>query len=185
LTHFLKRLISKEHGKVAERFNASVLKTEVLKSTVGSNPTLSSTQMQESEKKKATGNLNKELQLNPELNPPENIDELECLISRLQNKAINMRLQLEDISSREKDGLFVDYDRVKRLLYARTRTNKSISALQRIVKQKRREINEKLGYKFEQLFMLVAKEELPLSKYKDILNICKARYEAKEALEVK
>ena len=117
-----------------------------------------------------------ELPLSPEKNPPENLEDLELLISRLQEKSDNMRLQLENIVIREKEGLFVDYKKVKKLMYARSRTNRSVAALQRTAKQKRKQLNDNSEYKFEQLFMLVAKEELSLDQYSHILDITRDRY---------
>ena len=100
------------------------------------------------------------LPIDPEKNPPETIEELEILIDKLQGKSASIKQQLEVIAIREKQGLAVDYSRVKRAMFARTQTNRSIAALQRIVKNKRQQAALKSGSPFEKFFFEVAKAKL-------------------------
>lgn len=168
---------------MAERFNASVLKTEVLKSTVGSNPTLSSIKMdirETNHKRFNAGKRKPSLPIKPEENPPESLEEIESLIFKLTEKVLHMKLQLEDIAEQENKGIIPDYRKVKAILFAKTKTNQSITALQKIAKAKREERSVKEGFKFEKLFMLVTRETLDLDTYKRILNITKERYKGTE-----
>lgn len=100
------------------------------------------------------------LPLNPEQNPPETIEEIEILIDKLHGKAVSIKQQLEVVAIREREGLTIDYDRVRRAVYAKAQTNRSIAALQRIVKNKRQQEAAKAGHSFEKFFFEAAKEEL-------------------------
>jgi hypothetical protein len=101
-----------------------------------------------------------DLPLDPEKNPPESIEELEVLISKLQDKTASIKQQLEVVAIREKQGLDVDYTRVKRAIFAKSQTNKSIAALQRLLKSRRQQAALKTGNSFEKFFFEAAKDEL-------------------------
>ncbi len=101
-----------------------------------------------------------ELPLDPENDPPEVLEDLEVLIEKLQNKAASIKQQLAVVTIREKQGLEVDYTRVKRALFARAQTNKSITALQRIAKARRQQAALSSGNSFEKFFFEAAKEKL-------------------------
>ena len=90
-----------------------------------------------------------DLPKDPELNPPETLEELETLIDKLQAKSASIKQQIEVVAIREKQRLPVDYDRLKRTIFARSQTNKSIAALQKIAKQKRQELVSRLDTSFE------------------------------------
>jgi hypothetical protein len=100
------------------------------------------------------------LPLNPENDPPETIEEIEILIDKLQNKALSIKQQIEVVNMREKQGLDVDYLRLRRTMYAKAQTNKSIAALQKIVKLKKQQLFLKTGNPFERFFFEAAKETL-------------------------
>jgi hypothetical protein len=100
------------------------------------------------------------LPLDPENDPPEDLGELEVLIEKLQNKSASIKQQLEVVAIREKQGLAVDYTRVKRALFAKAQTNKSITALQRIAKVRRQQAALDSGNTFEKFFFASAKEKL-------------------------
>jgi hypothetical protein len=110
------------------------------------------------------------LPIDPENNPPETIEEIETLIYKLQSKATSIKQQLEVIALREKQGLEVDYSRVKRAMFARTQTNKSVAALQRIVKLKRQQNAIRTGNPFERFFFEAAKEKLPADTLASIME---------------
>ena len=101
-----------------------------------------------------------ELPLDPEKDPPDDLEELEVLIEKLQNKSASIKQQLEVVAIREKQCLSVDYTRVKRALFARSQTNKSITALQRIAKVRRQQAALSSGNTFEKFFFEAAKEKL-------------------------
>lgn len=110
------------------------------------------------------------LPIDPENNPPETIEELEELIAKLQDKSYSIKQQLEVITIREKQGLEVDYNRVKAALFARTYTNKSIAALQRILKKKRQKSFLESGISFEKFFFESAKASLNASLLSSIMD---------------
>lgn len=111
-----------------------------------------------------------DLPKDPELNPPETLEELETLIDKLQAKSASIKQQIEVVAIREKQRLPVDYDRLKRTIFARSQTNKSITALQKIAKQKRQELVSRLDTSFEKRFFETAKDVLPTDKFAEILN---------------
>ena len=190
---------------MAEWFNASVLKTEVPLGTVGSNPTLSTeinynsrmdkrlsrlahNQKIESSNLSPATNKNMSenrptptyevLPLDPENNPPETIEEIEVLLNKLQDKAINIKQQLEVVAIREKQGLEVDYERVKRALYAKACTHRSISGLQRILKNRKQQSQFQAAQErgtFEKFFFEEAKERLSASLISTLMDNALAR----------
>jgi len=111
------------------------------------------------------------LPIDPENNPPETIEEIEALVSKLQDKTDSISQQLEVIAIREKQGLEVDYTRVKRALFAKRKTNKSISALQRIAKKKRQQSYISTAFTFEKFFFEVAKEILSAKDLSRLMDI--------------
>lgn len=111
------------------------------------------------------------LPIDPENNPPETIEEIELLVSKLQDKTNSIKQQLEVIAIREKQGLEVDYTRVKRALFARTQTNKSIAALQRILKKKRQQSFLEAGLSFEKFFFESAKEKLSAAMFSSLMDL--------------
>ena len=110
------------------------------------------------------------LPLNPENNPPESIEEIEILINKMQNKSASIKQQLEIVAIREKQGLPVNYTRVKRALFARSQTNKSVAELQRIVKHRRQQEALNSGQSFEKFFFEAAKENLPPDEFNIVLD---------------
>lgn len=110
------------------------------------------------------------LPIDPENNPPETIDEIETLIGKLQNKSASIKQQLEVVVIREKQGLPVDYTRVKRSIFARAQTNKSISALQVILKKKKQATFACPGNSFEKFFFAAAKDSLSSDVFSKILE---------------
>ena len=110
------------------------------------------------------------LPIDPENNPPESIDDLEILIGKLQEKSASIKQQLEVITIREKQGLEIDYTRVKRSIFARARTNKSISALQRILKKRRQQNALASDTSFEKFFFEAAKEKLKSDMFTSIME---------------
>jgi hypothetical protein len=123
------------------------------------------------------------LPLDPENNPPDTIEEIEILINKLQSKSVNIKQQLEIVALREKQGLPVDYTRVKRSMFARTQTNKSISALQRIVKAKRQKTSLKSGNPFEKFFFEAAKDKLDTSTFTALMDLTFIKMQAAEKPE--
>ena len=111
-----------------------------------------------------------ELPLDPEKNPPETIEELETLIGKLQNKSASIKQQLEIVAIREKQGLAVDYIRVKKSIFARSQTNKSIAALQKILKKKRQLATAGTENSFEKFFFCAAKDQLSADEFTAILE---------------
>jgi hypothetical protein len=93
------------------------------------------------------------------------------LISKLQEKSASINQQLEVITIREKQGLDVDYTRVKRSIFARAQTNKSISALQRILKKRRQQLALRSDTSFEKVFFEAAKEMLTIEEFRDIMEL--------------
>lgn len=112
---------------------------------------------------------------NPEENPPETIEELDDLIDKLQLKSLDIKHQLELAEIREKQGEPVDYDRVRRAQYARQRTNRSITALQRILKQKKLEAEGSQSKDFASTFVRIAMSQLPYDTYSDLMEKTSAR----------
>lgn len=110
------------------------------------------------------------LPIDPENNPPETIEELEILISKLQCKAANIKQQLEVVTIREKQGLEVDYTRVRKSIFARAQTNKSISALQKILKKRRQTIASSSNNSFEKFFFDAARDVLPSELFSVVLE---------------
>ena len=110
-----------------------------------------------------------DLPIAPENNPPESLEELEDLISKLKDKSASIKHQLEVVAMREKQGLEIDYDRLKRTVFAKSQTNKSISELQKIAKKKRQELAVKTGVSFEKCFFLAAKEKLSSEQFNEIV----------------
>lgn len=110
------------------------------------------------------------LPLDPEKNPPDTIEELEVLIDRLQCKSASIKQQLEVVAIREKQGLEVDYSRVKRAIFARAQTNKSISALQKILKKRRQTIASSSNNSFEKFFFDAARDVLPSELFSVVLE---------------
>ena len=123
------------------------------------------------------------LPLDPENNPPDTIEEIEILINKLQSKSVNIKQQLEIVALREKQGLPVDYTRVKRSMFARTQTNKSISALQRIAKAKRQKTSLKPGNPFEKFFFEAAKDKLDTSTFTALMDLTFIKMQAAEKPE--
>jgi len=123
------------------------------------------------------------LPLDPENNPPDTIEEIEILINKLQSKSVNIKQQLEIVALREKQGLPVDYTRVKRSMFARTQTNKSISALQRIAKAKRQKTSLKPGNPFEKFFFEAAKDKLDTSTFTALMDLTFIKMRAAEKPE--
>ncbi|MEN6635517.1 MAG: hypothetical protein ABFC56_06680 [Clostridiaceae bacterium] len=113
--------------------------------------------------------MGEDLPRDPEKNPPESLEELEALIKKLQEKSDTIKQQLVMVEIREKQGLSVDYSRVKRSIYARAQTNRSISALQRIAKERRRKLASAGALSFEKAFFLAAKEMLDTELFKNVL----------------
>lgn len=111
-----------------------------------------------------------ELPIDPENNPPETIEELETLIRKLQNKSASIKQQLEVVAIREKQGLEVDYTRVKRSIFARSQTNKSIAALQRILKSKRQAAAITSDNSFEKFFFAAARDKLSGELFSAVLE---------------
>ncbi len=111
------------------------------------------------------------LPIDPENNPPESIDELETLIDKLQEKSASIKQQLEVVTIREKQGLDVDYTRVKRSIFARAQTNKSIAALQRILKKRRQQLALRSDTSFEKVFFEATKEKLTTEEFRDIMEL--------------
>lgn len=111
-----------------------------------------------------------ELPIDPENNPPETIEELETLISKLQNKSASIKQQLEVVAIREKQGLEVDYTRVKRSIFARSQTNKSIAALQRLLKSKRQAAAITSDNSFEKFFFAAARDKLSGELFSAVLE---------------
>ena len=111
-----------------------------------------------------------ELPIDPENNPPETIEELETLISKLQNKSASIKQQLEVVAIREKQGLEVDYTRVKRSIFARSQTNKSIAALQRILKSRRQAAAITSDNSFEKFFFAAARDKLSGELFSAVLE---------------
>lgn len=110
------------------------------------------------------------LPIDPENNPPETIEELEILISKLQCKAANIKQQLEVVTIREKQGLEVDYTRVRKSIFARAQTNKSIAALQILLKKRRQAVAVTSDNSFEKFFFCAAKDHLSADKFTAILE---------------
>lgn len=110
------------------------------------------------------------LPLNPEDNPPETIEETEILISKLQAKSAHIKQQLEVVVIREKQGLPVDYPRVKRAMFARSQTNKSISALQVILKKKKQAAVRYPTDSFERFFFSASKDILSSDMFSRVLE---------------
>lgn len=133
----------------------------------GSIPSPDPTQSMREDKQKPTY---EELPLDPENDPPEVLEDLEVLIEKLQNKAASIKQQLEVVAIREKQNLAVDYTRVKRALFARAQTNKSITALQRIAKVRRQQAALKSGNSFEKFFFEAAKEKLAADVLTDVMG---------------
>lgn len=110
------------------------------------------------------------LPIDPENNPPETIEELEILISKLQCKAANIKQQLEVVTIREKQGLEVDYTRVRKSIFARAQTNKSIAALQILLKKKRQLVAVGTENSFEKFFFAAARDALPSDLFAVVLE---------------
>lgn len=122
------------------------------------------------------------LPLNPEKNPPESIEELEELIDKLQEKSRSIKQQLEVIALREKQGLEVDYTRVKGAIYARSQTNKSIAVLQLILKKKKLSLSPSSATAFEKFFFSAAKEKLPGDLFSSLIEETYTKLRAAENL---
>lgn len=120
------------------------------------------------------------LPLDPEKNPPETIEEIEILIDKLRNKAVSIKQQLDILSIRERQGIEIDYTRVQRMLYAKAQTNRSIAALQRIVKNKRQQEALTAGTSFEKFFFESCKETLSADIFAKILDQTLTRMRASE-----
>jgi hypothetical protein len=103
---------------------------------------------------------NADIPVNPEDNPPESLEELEKLIDKLRLKALDIKHQLDVVVTREEQRLPVNYNWVKKAVYAKDRTNYSISILQRIAKQRRDKIKNTEDANFQNVFIKVAKDTL-------------------------
>ena len=112
-----------------------------------------------------------DLPRDPEKNPPEKLEDLEELIRKLQAKSDSIKQQLAVVELREKQGLPVDYTRVKRSLFARSQTNKSITALQKIAKAKRQELMRQSDINFEKAFFEAAKQSLSSEQFGEVLSL--------------
>lgn len=128
------------------------------------------------------GGFQDDLPKDPEKNPPDTIEEIDNLILQLQNKSLSIKHQLDAIDIREKCNLEVDYEKVKRMMYARKMTNKSISALQKIAKQKRLQLLAASGTSFETCFFAAAKDSLPADIFSQVLEKTYAKLREAEAL---
>lgn len=117
--------------------------------------------------------------LSPEENPPENLEDLETLIEELEQKALEIKHQIEVAESREKNGEPYNQDWHHRVSYALKCTRYSITKLQRIAKKKRTEEIQQRAAKFEAAFVEVARDTLDPSVFEDIkvraLNIANSR----------
>ena len=122
--------------------------------------------------------VRQELPHNPEENPPETIKELDDLITALQLKSLDIKHQIELAEIREKQGEAVDYDRLRRARYARQRTNRSITALQKILKQKKMEAEGAHSKDFASTFVRIALSQLPYDTYTDLMEKTSARIAA-------
>jgi hypothetical protein len=125
------------------------------------------------------------LPIDPENNPPETIEELETLISKLQSKSASIKQQLEVVTILEKQGRKVDYTRVKRSIFARTQTNKSIAALQKILKNRRQAMSITSDNAFEKFFFAASRDKLSAELFSAVLEDTYNKMRTAESIKAK
>lgn len=116
--------------------------------------------------------------INPELNPPESLEELEALIRTMQLKSIDIKHQLDMAERKMNRGTSVDVERLTRAEYARQRTNYSISVLQQIAKKRKAALIVKPADKpedyaialLEKQFMREARKKLSAEDYNALVT---------------
>lgn len=114
----------------------------------------------------------------PELNPPDSLPELDELIRKLKKKSADIGLLLDSVEARKQAGKHVDFVRLQRARYARTCTNNSIDALQRLAKNKREEIRNMQSNVLSQHFMTSARELLSKELFSEVLEAAKNKLAA-------
>lgn len=96
--------------------------------------------------------------LQPERNPPAGIDDLAKLIDVLEEKALKIKTDVDSellLSAEDRD---VEW--LSRAMCAKTRTCKSISKLQKLLKERKLEANRQRNKDFYESFFLHAKTML-------------------------
>lgn len=107
--------------------------------------------------------------LSPEENPPDNLEDLEKLIEELEQKALEIKHQIEVAQSRaDAGGEPLNLEWYHRVSYALKCTRYSITRLQRIAKKKRNEAAQERAARFDANFVEVAKDLLADDLFEEI-----------------
>lgn len=109
------------------------------------------------------------LPLNPEENPPDSLEELELLISKLQHKVDSISMRLTKLEMCIANNEKIDELEYKRAMYAKKRTNRSINILQRIAKRRRLADPNSRFESVNSLFVKKAKNILDSDTYSKIM----------------
>jgi hypothetical protein len=134
-------------------------------------------------KDETPGDLDGELPLSPENNPPDGIEELADLIDKLQDKANNIKTYLRFLEMSSQQGKRADLASYRRSSTARNKTLVSIAKLQRLLKQRKLQNPNYAHSSFMSKFFDVCKDELPKDIFEDTFNKTVAKLEtSKEAM---
>lgn len=109
-----------------------------------------------------------ELPLNPEKNPPDSIDELAELIDKLQEKSDSIKCYINFLEMSSKQGKKIDLYSYKRASTARSKTNVSITKLQRILKHRKMQNPAYAKTCFMSRFFDIAKKNLPTDLFNSL-----------------
>lgn len=116
------------------------------------------------------------LPLSPEDNPPDSLEELDALVKQLQHKVDSINMRLMEIQADSKEGLPVDKREYRSAVYAKTRTNRSINALQQIAK-KRRMVDPSNKYDtVNAIFVKLAKAQMGSEEFNDLMREAVKQY---------
>lgn len=96
--------------------------------------------------------------LRPEDNPPDDIDELSALIDLLEEKATTIKLSINREMLLEPDNRNMSW--LTRASCAKTKTYRSIGALQRLLKSKKEALKSSRTHNFHMVFFDTAKQVL-------------------------
>lgn len=118
--------------------------------------------------------------INPELNPPEKIEDLQELIDAMQLKADNISVQIEHYQARLIQQKPIDEDNYKKCSFALKGTNRSIGKLQKILRD-RKDADPSFfkNRTLPQKFLEMAKHDLDEGTYKSIMEKAKVAASAK------
>jgi hypothetical protein len=118
---------------------------------------------------------------NPELNPPDSINELEELINKLLDKSESIKSYMAFLEQKSTHGQGIDLMSYNKSSVARKKTNISIAALQRILKKKKLESPLYRENYLANLFLEEARDKLSPDQFLELMQAAKAKLKDYEA----